>query len=221
MKHLLPVLALLLLHGATAQGQEAAVPAATMQWYVGVGAAAHSYYSINRPYSRLRPAHLMVGYQVKPRVALQVELQHGRETDEEQYNSMVNGENYTFLNQTKTRSTSVTLLARFSRSHPQRPLQFDWLLGVAAVHGREQDIIRRTSASGTDTYVYQPIQASAPHLVGGVSLRYLLGPHMVVNAQLVANKNLQIPPISLWGMVPGGGASLGVSYAFQPRPSAE
>jgi opacity protein-like surface antigen len=220
MKYLLLALAVLLLRGTVAQGQDAAAPAAK-QWYVGVGAAAHSYFSINRPYSRLRPAHITGGYYIKPRVALQIELQYGREIGEEQFQSVVDGENVTFLNKTETRSTSVTLLSRFSRSQPQRHLQFDWLLGLAMVYGREQDTTSRTSASGTDTHVYQPILATAPHVVGGISLRYLAGAHVAFNAELLANKNLEIPPISIWGMIPGGGASLGVSYAFQPRQAIE
>ncbi|QJX45659.1 outer membrane beta-barrel protein [Hymenobacter taeanensis] len=214
----LPVLigaaAVLNCYSATAQTPDS-VPAAG-KWYVGAGAGYHYYYSINRPYVRARPVYLMGGYTVTPKVSLQAEVQYGRVVNQTHNQGQVDGELYDFTYREETRSTAVTLLARFNRSQPSHHLQFDWLLGLAVVSGMQKDAAYRTSTTtgASSAYYYQPIRETTPHLVGGLGLRYLLGPHLSIGGELLISKNTKIPPVSVWGLAPGFGANLGVSYRF-------
>jgi hypothetical protein len=206
--------ALLSCYSANAQTPDAAPLAG--KWYAGAGAGYHYYYSINRPYVRAWPVYLMGGYTVTPKVSLQAEVQYGRQTEQTYYQGPVDGEVYDFTYREETRSTAVTLLARFNRSQPSRHLQFDWLLGLAVVNGMQKDAAFRTSTTtGTSTaYYYEPIREITPHIVGGLSLRYLMGPHFSLGTQVLVSKNTKIPPISVWGLAPGAGANVGISYRF-------
>jgi hypothetical protein len=199
----------------TASAQTADSSATSTRWYVGAGAGFHHYYSINRPYNQLKPAYVQVGYTIKPRIALQAEIQYGRRVKENRGSGEVDGELYDFYYKEDTRSTAITVMARFSRSRPQRHLQFDWLLGVAIVRGTVREFSSRTSSTHTDSYNYHPITATEPHLVGGMSLRYLIGPQWVLGTELLISKNLLIPPINIWGLAPGAGANIGVSYLLK------
>jgi hypothetical protein len=187
------------------------------RWYVGGGAAFHQYYTINRPHSQVRPVYVAGGYYLKPRLALQAELQYGQRTEKRNGGeSVIDGETVSIRSKEKTTSTALTLLARFSRSRPQRPLQFDWLLGVAWVHGQSSETITRTSATSQEDFHYTPVSSTSPHLVGGISLRYQLGPKVALSTEVVVNKNLQIPPFTVWGFTLGRGATLGLTYLFEP-----
>ncbi|MCR5889070.1 hypothetical protein LRS06_15090 [Hymenobacter sp. J193] len=153
-----------------------------------------------------------MGYAIKPQLAIQAEIQYGRRLEEDRRSGVVEGELYDFYYKEDTRSMAVTVLARFSRSRPQRHLQFDWLLGVAVVRGTLRETSTRTSATHSDTYTYVPIVNMEPHLMGGISLRYLLNPQLAVATEFMVSKNLHIAPTNIWGLAPGGGASLGVIY---------
>ena len=202
----------LLFASGAARGQAPDSAGAASRWYVGGGAAIHSYFSIGAPYYRIKPAYLMGGYIVKPRLAIQAEAQYSRRNEESDGgNSVIDGEVFNFRTKSQTTSTALTVLARFSRSRPQRPLQFDWLLGLAIVRGSLSETVTRTSATRSERYVFPTTSATEPHVVAGVSLRYLVGPRLAIGAEVLLNKNLYIPPYS-WGIIPGGGASLGVSY---------
>ena len=156
------------------------------RWYVGGGAAVHSYVSINKPYARTGSPYLMGGYVINPQLAIQAEVHYGRRNEESNGgNYMVDGELYNFSSKAQTTSTALLLLARFTRSRPQRHLQFDWLLGMAIVHGRLNETATRTSATRSDSYVYPTISATAPHLVGGIGLRYLVSPRFAIGTELL------------------------------------
>lgn len=183
-------------------------------WYVGTGATFHQYVSINRPYSRVEPVYILAGYTIKPKIALQAEARVGYYAETTSGGpSVINGETYDFRTKTETRSTAVTILARFTRSRIQQRFQFDWLAGFAIVHGRQNETIFRTSATHTDSYNYSVIKATQPHFVGGISLRYLFTPHIALGTQLLLNKNMTIPLFFGWGS-PLAGADVGVSYLF-------
>ncbi|WP_324674506.1 hypothetical protein [Hymenobacter sp. GOD-10R] len=192
--------------------------AAPKYWYVGVGATYHSYNSVNRPYCEAEPLYLAIGYTIKPRVALQGEVRYSRQIKNLSNTSVLNGETYTYRTERDTRSTAVTLLARFRKSQTQRRLQFDWLAGITIVHGREKETTFQTSSTYSQTYNYPINKAIQPHLVGGISLRYLLAPHVTLGTQLLLNKNL-VPFFFGWG-TPFGGADIGVSYLFGDRKFA-
>ena len=202
---------MLVLASGAARAQAPDSAGAVGRWYVG-GGAAISYFIIDWPYAQIKPAYLMGGYVVKPRLAIQAEAQYSRRNEESDGgNSVIDGEVFNFRTRAQTTSTALTVLARFSRSRPQRPLQFDWLLGLAIVRGSLSETVTRTSATRSERYVFPATSVTAPHLVAGISLRYLVGPRLAIGAEVLLNKNLYIPPYS-WGILPGGGASLGVSY---------
>ena len=204
---------MLLFASGAAWGQVPDSVGAAGRWYVGGGAAIHNYFSIGAPYYQIKPAYLMGGYVVKPRLAIQAEAQYSRQNEESNGgNSMIDGEVFNFRTKSQTTSTALTVLARFSRSRPQRPLQFDWLLGLAIVRGSLSETVTRTSATRSERYVFPTTSATEPHVVAGISLRYLVGPRLAIGAEVLLNKNLYILPNNFFGFVPGKGANLGVSY---------
>jgi len=204
---------MLLFASGAAWGQAPDSAGAAGRWYVGGGAAIHNYFSIGAPYYQIKPAYLMGGYVVKPRLAIQAEAQYSRQNEESNGgNSMIDGEVFNFRTKSQTTSTALTVLARFSRSRPQRPLQFDWLLGLAIVRGSLSETVTRTSATRSERYVFPTTSATEPHVVAGISLRYLVGPHLAIGAEVLLSKNLYILPNNFLGLIPGKGANLGVSY---------
>ena len=204
---------MLLFASGAAWGQAPDSAGAAGRWYVGGGAAIHNYFSIGAPYYRIKPAYLMGGYIVKPWLAIQAEAQYSRRNEESDGgNSMIDGEVFNFRTKSQTTSTALTVLARFSRSRPQRPLQFDWLLGLAIVRGSLSETVTRTSATRSERYVFPTTSATEPHVVAGISLRYLVGPHLAIGAEVLLSKNLYILPNNFLGLIPGKGANLGVSY---------
>ena len=203
---------MLLFASGAAWGQAPDSAGAAGRWYVGGGAAIHNYFSINVPYGQIKPAYLMGGYVVKPRLAIQAEAQYSwRNEESDGGNYMIDGELLNFRTKYQTTGMALTVLARFSRSRPQRPLQFDWLLGLAIVRGSLSETVTRTSATRSERYVFPTRSVTEPHVVAGISLRYLVGPRLAIGAEVLLNKNLRILPYS-WGIIPGGGASLGASY---------
>jgi hypothetical protein len=186
--------------------------AARKYWYVGAGATFHHYNSVNRPYSSVKPLYLAVGYTIKSRIALQAEFRNGRQIDNSSNTSVLNGEIYTYRTETDTRTKAVTLLARFREGQVQQRLQFDWLVGLAIVYGREKETTFQTSATYSQTYNYPINKATQLHFVGGIGIRYLLTPHLTLGTQLLVNKNL-VPFFFGWGR-PSGGADIGISYIF-------
>ena len=179
---------------------------------MGGGAAVHRYFTLNAPYYQLKPVYLMGGYIIRPRLAVQAEAQYQRQaTESDGGNSVIGGVVYNYRTTSQNTSAALTLLARFSRSRFQRHLQFDWLLGVALVRGSVSEIITRTSATSSENYDFPTQTTTEPHLVGGISLRYLTGPRVAIAAELLLSKNMRIAPFS-YGITPGTGASLGVAY---------
>lgn len=211
-----PIAAILLLTCGTASAQSPDSTKTTGQWYVGAGAGYHFYYSINRPHVWVQPVYLMGGYTISPKVSVQAEVQYGRNIQTSYSQGEVDGKPYDFQYREETQGTAVTVLARFNRSRPDRHLQFDWLLGLALVNGVHKEASFRTSATTGEktSYYYQPIREVTPHLVGGLSLRYLIGPHLAVGAEAMLSKNMKIFPYSVLGLAPGLGATAGVSYRF-------
>ena len=208
---------LLAWYPGAARGQAGDSTGRQGRWYVGGGAAFHQYFTLNRPYSlRISPAYVSGGYGITPRLAVQAEVQHGQRIEESSHQGVVDGELFTFEYKEQTTSTALSVLARFGRSQPQRKLQFDWLLGVAVVHARLAETTTRRSATRSNSYVYPVMSSTERHLVWGGGLRYRLGPRLAAETEVLVSKNLGIPPFGYWGLIPGGGATVGVSYLFGP-----
>ncbi|WP_125932495.1 hypothetical protein [Hymenobacter glacialis] len=192
------------------------------QWYVGAGAALQQYWDFNTPYVRLKPVNVLVGRSIGARTALQAALQFGGRNQEhsEQGTDYLTGEPYTRYTEEKTRGAAATLLVRFGRSRPQRHLQFDWLVGGTVLFGRERLNATTTKASGKESYKGPVNTSFSPHLVGGMSLRYLLGPHLALGTEFTLNRNIFIPPTSALGiLLTGTGANVHLTYRLGPlRP---
>lgn len=185
------------------------------QWYVGAGMALQQYWDFNTPYVRLKPVNVLVGRSIGLRTALQAAIQLGGHNHEhsEQGTDYLTGEPYTRYIEEKTRGAAATLLVRFSRSRPQRHLQFDWLVGGAVLFGRERLNATTTKASGKESYKGPVNTSFSPHLVGGISLRYLVGPRLSLGTELTLNRNVSIPLTSALGiLLTGTGANFHLSY---------
>jgi len=88
---------MLLFASGAAWGQAPDSAGAAGRWYVGGGAAIHNYFSIGAPYYQIKPAYLMGGYIVKPRLAIQAEAQYSRQNEESDGgNSVIDGEVFNF-----------------------------------------------------------------------------------------------------------------------------
>ena len=178
---------------------------------MGGGAAVHRYFTLNAPYYQLKPVYLMGGYIIRPWLAVQAEAQYQRQaTESDGGNSVINGVVYNFRTKSQNTSAALMLLARFSRSRFRRHLQFDWLLGVALVRGSVSEIITRTSATRSESYDLPTQTTTEPHLVGGIGLRYLIGPRVAIATELLLSKNMRIAPFS-YGIISGTGANLGIT----------
>ena len=129
---------------------------------------------------------------------------------------MIDGETVSFRTKKRINSAALTVLMRCSGRRPQRPLQFDWLLGLAVVYGRSSETITRTSPTRSQSYTPPTARSTEPHLVVGIGLRYQPGLHWAVGTQVVANKNLQILPFPGFGWVLGSGANLGITDLLGP-----
>ena len=199
-------------HRASAQAPDSTT--LKPQWYVGTGVALQQYWYFDSPYVRLKPVNVLVGRSIGSRTALQAAIQFGGHNDErsEQGKDFSN-EPYTLNVKQQTRGAAATLLVRFNRSRPQRRLQFDWLAGAALVYGVGKTKATRTSANGTGS-AYEEVRTSfSPCLVGGMSLRYLLGPHLSLGTELTLNRNVLIPLTSPLGiLLTGKGANVHLTY---------
>jgi len=217
-KYVAAKIALVLLCGhSTARGQVPDSTGLKGRWYAGAGAAYHRYFTLNGPPSQIRPAYVSAGHYITPRVALQAEGQYGQRTQRRDYGeSEIGGETVSIRTTERIKSAALTLLLRGSGRRPQRPLQLDWLLGLAVVHGRSVETITQTSPTRSQSYTSPTRVSTEPHLVAGLGLRYQLGPHVAVGAQAVVNKNLYILPYGGFGMILGRGANLGITYLFGP-----
>jgi len=102
----------------------------------------------------------LVGYTIKPKLALQGEFRYGHQVKSSSNNSLINGETHTYRTRIETRSTAATLLLRFGENPLQQRLQFDWLGGFTIVHEREEGTTFQTSATYSQTYNYPAIEAT-------------------------------------------------------------
>jgi len=190
------------------------------QWNVGVGIAQQRYWYFNDPYVDLKPVNVLVGRSIGPRTALQAAIQFGGRNDERsEQGTDFSNEPYTLNVKEKMRGAAATLLVRFNRSRPQRRLQFDWLAGATIVYGVGRTKLTRTSANGTESSYDDVRTGLSPHLVGGISLRYLMGPHLSLGTELTLNRNIFIPPSGLGLLLTGTGANFHLSYRLgQAQP---
>lgn len=167
------------------------------------------------------PVQLTAGYQLRPRLALELGVAYsGRTTtyayEGYYYNSSIAPANYQYRNTTTERTTSVAALARYTLTRrPTHRLQVDVLGGGTLLHrnyysrGFQGDDL---SGSFQTTPFAQRGSFNDVLLTGGLGLRYRLSPRFALNFDLTTNYNLSN---SYHGFT--GSAALGLRYRFGKR----
>ena len=227
----LPLLALgglLLATPSISHAQTTTSPATTPRYYVGV-AAYNSYFQQlgRKPYSTASfrvPVQLTVGYQVRPRIALQLGVAYSGSTysyDSQGYAYSEPGippVYFRYQGSQTMRTTSISLLSRYTLTrNPAHRLQFDALAGLSLEHGSgynrgtEADSLggrlnsERFSSRGTQNVLV---------LNFGLGTRYQLTPRFELDLDLMANSVL--PTNSSSRQVQGltTTSALGLRYRF-------
>lgn len=162
------------------------------------------------------PVQLTVGYQLRPRLALELGVAYsGRTTryafDGSYYDANGTPFNYQYSNTTTQRTASVSALARYTLTRqPAHRLQVEALGGVTVVH-------RNSYSRGFNTKDPSgPLQNTSFNirysdndllLTAGLGLRYRLSPRFALNLDLTTNRNVNN---DLFGFT--GSAALGLRY---------
>ncbi|MBD2720568.1 outer membrane beta-barrel protein [Hymenobacter armeniacus] len=227
----LPRLALsgLLLAAPLLSRAQSAEPApAAPRFYVGL-AAYHSNYqnllsSRNGDTGFRVPVQLTAGYQLRPRLALELGAAYSGSTQSFTYDAQyfVNAGGpgptyytYAYSNTTTLRTTSVSALARYTLTRkPEHRFQVDALGGLTLIH---RSYYSRGTGGDDSSGTFQ----TAPYsyrgalddllLTAGLGLRYRLTPHVGLKFDFATNHDLMH-----WGTYYQftGSAALGVQYRF-------
>ncbi|GAA4053682.1 hypothetical protein GCM10022409_45820 [Hymenobacter glaciei] len=208
---------------ALAQTTPAETPPAP-RYYVGLGA----YHSNFQNLSSWRqgdtgfrvPVQLVAGYQLRPRLALELGVAYSGRTanyayDAYFYNAAGLAYHSQYSSTTTERITSVSALARYTLTRqPAHRLQVDALGGFTLVHRNGYSRgAETTDASGTLETTPFTYHRSANDLLltVGLGLRYRLTPRFELDFDLTTNRNLSHPD-TYNGYT--GGAALGLRYRF-------
>lgn len=190
--------------------QTAAEAPATPRFYVGLGAYS-SYYNGIGHYSQYSngdfrlPVQLTAGYQLRPRLAVQVGLTYSGGTSHYAENTLYlnantgpNSSYYTLDGDYTRRQASVSALARYTlTANPAHRLQFDALGGFtlerASSHSRgTQTNYASGSTATTSDYSFNHAQNTLL-LTGGVGARYRLSRRFELTYDFTVNKALTGP----------------------------
>lgn len=166
------------------------------------------------------PVQLTAGYQLRPRLALELGVAYsGRTTTyayEGYYSSGGTPYYYQRSNTATSRTTSVSALARYTLiRQPAHRLQVDALGGFTLLHrnyysrGFEGDDL----SGSLQTKPFTVRSASTDLLLtAGRGLRYRLTPRFELNFDLATNYNLTSPTVHNDGFT--GSSALGLRYRF-------
>ena len=218
----------LLLAAATlpARAQTSADTPAPPRFYAGLSAYSSFYQSLgglsrgNSVPVRL-PVQLVAGYQLRPRLAVQVGIAYSGVTDSyfgvSRYYSAANpsGVFFQYNGSSTARSTSVSVLARYTLTrNPAHRFQVDALGGFGLEHGsyRNRGTQSDSLAGRLETTSYDHTQAQNNLLLtAGFGARYRLGQHFELTYDFTVNKAL-----SGYGYEHGltGSQALGLRYRF-------
>ncbi len=219
------LLAAPLLGHAQAPTPAPATPAAAPRYYVGL-AAYHSNFqnlaSWRQGDTGFRvPVQLTAGYQLRPRLALELGVAYSGRTVRyaQNYTYDANGTfaAYQYSHATTGHLVSVSALARYGLTRrPARRLQVDALGGLTLVHGNFYNRgFEGNNNSGTfetrffdEHYTYNTLLLTA-----GLGLRYRLTSRAELNLDLATNHNLRGLPIYGGGLAGfTGSTALGLRY---------
>ena len=218
---------LLLTAAAPALAQTVADAPAAPRFYVGL-AAYHSNYqnlaSWRQGVSGFRvPVQLTAGYQLRPRLALELGVAYSGHTIAYAYDGYrydyttgsASARYYQYSSTITGRTTSVSALARYTLTRqPAHRLQVDALGGFTLVHSSFYSRgFERDDLSGSPQPTSFAIRGTSNDLLltAGLGLRYRLNPHFELNLDLTTNHNLNHP--TAYNRFTGSTA-LGLRYRF-------
>ncbi|MBH8556464.1 outer membrane beta-barrel protein [Hymenobacter negativus] len=205
---------------ALAQTTTVADAPTARRFYIGLGA----YHSNYQNLGDLRygdtgfrvPVQLTAGYQLRPRLALELGAAYCGRTSRYAYDGyFYDGSGaavyYQYSNTYTVRTTSVSALARYTLTRqPAHRLQFDVLGGVGLVHAARY-------SRGTQIDRFSGSTQSAPFavrnatnnwlLTAGLAARYRLSSRFELNFDITTNRDLTRPDFI-------GSAALGLRYRF-------
>jgi len=169
---------------------------------------------------------LTVGYQLRPRLALELGVAYNGRTSRYAYEGNyynAAGINYynKYTNTSTQRTTSVLALARYTLTRqPTHRLQFDVLGGLTALHrdsySRGSETNDLTGTTQTTPFSYRGSDNALLLTLGG-SARYRLSSQFELNFDLTTNYGVPIksPSTQIEGFT--GSAALGLRYHFGKR----
>jgi hypothetical protein len=201
------VLGSLLLAAPLTGFAQSIAPVPAPRYYVGLAAYSSSYQPLGGSYYRsLRlPIQLTAGYQLRPRLAVQVGVAYSGES----YDYFDAGRYYTtsgaaaspyayyeFQGRNQERNTSVALLARYTLTRqPQHRFQADLLGGLTLERERYNALATRTYRDSTRTNVVtansdDTVRNNNLLLTVGASARYRFGRHLEAVLDYTLNRRL-------------------------------
>ncbi|MBF9144271.1 outer membrane beta-barrel protein [Hymenobacter properus] len=234
MQHLRPALSgLLLALPLLGRAQAAPDAAPAPRFYVGLAAYSSDYLPLESRHSGVSgfpvPLQLTAGYQLRPRLAVQVGLAYsgsayGYNGEGYFYNlNSARGTYYSYSGKSTVRNTSASVLARYTLTRKaEHRLQFDALGGFTLVHrrGSDQGIYVDSLSGSRNTSPYDGhASTNTLLLTAGLGTRYRLSPRFDLTLDLLLNRSLASPLYydNFFKNYQGGfssSAALGVRYRF-------
>lgn len=222
MKKRYPALSALLLACPFLALAQRPVPPASGRLYVGLGAYLSNFQGISgNSFSGLKvPVQLTAGYQLRPRLALQVSVAYNRPTFDF---STLNTTDTTpgalivahrYEGQSIWRRTTLSGQVRYSLRQPTRRWQVELLAGYAQEREVYTSYHTYTAIDNTNS-VYDSSYSTDNHtyslntFTAGLSTRYCFGAHFAAVAD-----GLLVGVPNHWSSPPGLAGSLGLRYRF-------
>lgn len=214
-----------LLASAPLVGAAQATPAPTPRYYIGLALYSSDYQPLGGTYYRgvTVPVQLTLGYQLRPRLALQAAVAYSSSTSYSElgkyYASAGASTIYAYFGydaSTSTRATTVAALARYTLTRQAaHRFQFDVLGGLSLVTRRYASSVTRTDTDST--YTVSQVRHYDDHstqndllLTGGASARCRFGRHLEALLDVTLNRNLLMARVS--GLP--SATALGLRYRF-------
>jgi hypothetical protein len=217
----------------SATAQTASQPGPMPRFYVGVGAYSSYYQKLGgRPPGTTGfgvPVQLTVGYQLRPRWAVQLGLAHSGSTAHdagigyvEYFDPGYHPSDYYYTEARTVRATSVSALARYSLTrHPAHRLQLDALGGLGLEHRSSYTRGTQTYSlgGGSDDVSIMPYSSQNTQntflLILGSAARYRLSPRFELNFDAAMNYATSSPSDQARTLT--GSTALGLRYRFGRR----
>lgn len=205
---------------STALPARAQTTPATPHFYVGLGAYHSNYQNLatRQGTTGFRvPVQLVAGYQLRPRLALELGAAYSGRTSTYAYEAYyvdASGQPFYYQSRSTTtvRTTAVSALARYTLTRrAARRLQFDGLGGFGLVHatGNERGTYTDDFSGSLQTQTFARRGSSSNWLLTvGLATRYRLSSRCELNFDVATNRDLTYRDFI-------GSAALGVRYRFR------